>query len=451
MKILKNKEYWSALLVVAFYLGLAFTWAINSKVPLDGEAALRVSNCMNVFDNPAELVSLWNSPLFVLLFSIPSLISLHAVQWIMPLILASGACALFLGFHRKDYKGALLIIPFFLFQSYSFFLSHQAYPEPLAASIIAWCIYAFLQRRWILLGVLTGLLPMTCFELSPVLLLPLFLFIYKGQWKGLFLLFLPTLIWAILGSIVHEDVLFWMNEPVFEISNGKELLQTKWYVHLYRHLVVCGPVVFVPFLSGLFLALLQKKHRLFGILFLLGFLFYSVLDGMMEWISDVSYFRKITVLSPFIALFSSIGVMNIWDVMNGKRRIPLPIFQSKQALRKKQAEKEDAQLYKWQKTILIGLACISGALTTTRLAHEMMADTESDIHVLIPFFGLAALFVLFGVAFVIRKSKKQIPYTYLIAFSALALAFITASELSHINTSEDAVQEEIQWIGPQTE
>lgn len=441
LKISNNKEQLSALLLVAFYLGMAFTWAVKSDYAWDDDAPTRIYNCVDAFNNPAHFVSLWSRPLFVLLFAIPSLISIHAVHWIMPILSVSGAYALFLGFQRRGFKGALLLLPFLLFQSYLFILSYQAYTEPLAVVLISWSIFAYLEKKWVLLAVLAGLLPLARLELAPLLLFPFILMMHEKQWKSLGYIILPSLLWHFAGAIIYEDPLYLLNQTVLKESDSNRYGHNEWYVYLHRYLFVIGPVIFIPFLSGLFVAFVRRKYRVFAIIFTLGFFIYTLFSWKLDLGNAAGFLRNITILGPFVALFSSLGVMEIWDFMNGKRRIPLPIFQRKKVITSEDDEKDDdtKALKQWQGIVVIGLALVSGILACTHFAHKVSKHhkIEEEVDILIPFFGLSALFILLGVAFVLRKSKHQIPYTYLIAFSALSLAFITTSEPPNTSYSEE--------------
>ena len=438
-----SKEKITAFVVLGVYLVLAFTWAINSDYAWDDDAPTRIYNCVDAFNNPVHFVSLWSRPLFVLIFALPSMISIHAVHWIMPLISAGAAYGLFLGMKKLNYQGALLCLPFLLFQPYHFILSYQAYTEPLAVALICWMIYAFADKRWVTLAVLGGLLPLARLELTPLLIFPALFLIKEKQWKAIIFLAVPTIFWHIAGAIILDDPLFLLNQTLLKDTESNRYGHNEWYVYLHRYLYVIGPVLFIPFLSGLFIALTKKKHFLLGIIFLFGFFIYTLFSWKLNLGNAAGFLRNITTLSPFAAIFGSIGVMALWGFMNGQKRIPLPVF-IKKSKHKKNAEDEGAPSTKsWQGSFAILLAFSGAALACTYFAHEVSnhhtIEPENDYS--IAFFGLAALFVFLGVAFVLKKRKNYLPYTYLIAFSALSLAFITSSEPP--NTSYSAEREKM--------
>ncbi|MDA0882826.1 MAG: hypothetical protein O2984_05890, partial [Bacteroidetes bacterium] len=438
-----SKEKITAFVVLGVYLVLAFTWAINSDYAWDDDAPTRIYNCVDAFNNPVHFVSLWSRPLFVLIFALPSMISIHAVHWIMPLISASAAYGLFLGMKKLHYRGALLCLPFLLFQPYHFILSYQAYTEPLAVALICWMIYAFADKRWVLLAVLGGLLPLARLELTPLLIFPVLFLVKEKQWKAIIYLAIPTIIWHIAGAIILNDPLFLLNQTLLKDSESNRYGHNEWYVYLHRYLYVIGPVLFIPFLSGLFIALTKKKHLLFGIIFLFGFFIYTLFSWKLNLGNAAGFLRNITTLSPFAAIFGSIGVMALWAFMNGQKRIPLPVFIKKTERNKNNTEAGTASLKTWQASMAMLLAVLAAVLASTYFAHKVSShhiiEEENDYS--IAFFGCAALFVLLGVAFVLKKRKNYLPYTYLIAFSALSLAFITNTEPP--NTSYSAEREKM--------
>lgn len=438
-----SKEKITAFVVLGVYLVLAFTWAINSEYAWDDDAPTRIYNCVDALNNPVHFVSLWSRPLFVLIFALPSMISIHAVHWIMPLISASAAYGLFLGMKKLNYQGALLCLPFLLFQPYHFILSYQAYTEPLAVALICWMIYAFADKRLVLLAVLGGLLPLARLELTPLLIFPALFLVKEKQWKAIIFLAVPTIFWHIAGAIILDDPLFLLNQTLLKDTESNRYGHNEWYVYLHRYLYVIGPVLFIPFLSGLFIALTKKKHFLLGIIFLFGFFIYTLFSWKLNLGNAAGFLRNITTLSPLAAIFGSIGVMAIWGFMNGQKRIPLPVFINKSKLGKNDEDQGGSKTKTWHGVFAILFALIGAMLACTHFAHEISnhhtIEDEKDYS--IAFFGCAALFVFLGVAFVLKKRKNYLPYTYLITFSALSLAFITNTEPP--NTSYSAEREKM--------
>ena len=438
-----SKEKITAFVVLGGYLVLAFTWAINSDYAWDDDAPTRIYNCVDAFNNPVHFVSLWSRPLFVLICALPSMISIHAVHWIMPLISASAAYGLFLGMKKLHYRGALLCLPFLLFQPYHFILSYQAYTEPLAVALICWMIYAFAHKRWVLLAVIGGLLPLARLELTPLLIFPVLFLVKEKQWKAIIYLAIPTIIWHIAGAVILNDPLFLLNQTLLKDSESNRYGHNEWYVYLHRYLYVIGPVLFIPFLSGLFIALTKKKHLLFAVIFLFGFFIYTLFSWKLNLGNAAGFLRNITTLSPFAAIFGSIGVMAIWGFMNGYKRIPLPVFVKKSKHQEEEESEGETSSKTWQGSLAILFALVGAALACTYFAHEVSNHhtIEDKKDYSIAFFGCVALFVLLGVAFVLKKRKNYLPYTYLIAFSALSLAFITNTEPP--NTSYSAEREKM--------
>ncbi|MGB0423342.1 MAG: hypothetical protein ACPGED_03420, partial [Flavobacteriales bacterium] len=125
------------------YFILAAIWAVQGDYTWDDDAPTRIYNTLNAFSDPVHFISLWNRPLFVVLFALPLKISMHLIPVLMPLFMAGSAFLAVLGLRKLKVPGAIFALPFLLFQPYLFLLSYQAYTEPLAAVLINLSIYLF--------------------------------------------------------------------------------------------------------------------------------------------------------------------------------------------------------------------------------------------------------------------------------------------------------------------
>jgi hypothetical protein len=164
-----------------YYL-LSVICGLLADAPWDDDCIGRYSNTVNAIHDPKQFISLWNRPLFTLLFFLPMQLGQHAVTFIMPAICIVGAWYLYQSVKLSEIKNTWLVVPFFLFQTYFFSISRQALTEPLAATIIGMGLYFFLKKKYLLFVVIGALLPLARIELSFLFVIWAYLLIKEKQW-----------------------------------------------------------------------------------------------------------------------------------------------------------------------------------------------------------------------------------------------------------------------------
>src|SRR6056297_353545 len=116
------------------YLILSVVWHFSTNAPWDDDCVGRYYDVKSAISNPRVFISLWDRPLFVLLFFLPfKLIGQEGIL-LMVIISALSAYALYQVAKELKMSNAYLVIPMFLFQAFFFTISRSALAEPLAAA-----------------------------------------------------------------------------------------------------------------------------------------------------------------------------------------------------------------------------------------------------------------------------------------------------------------------------
>ena len=301
------------------YVTLCYLWASLSEYSWDDDAPTRIYNCLITFQEPKHFVSLWNRPLFVLLFALPSKISIYAVHALMPIFTAFSAYLGYIGLKKKNVPGAILFLAFCLFQPYQFILSYQAYTEPLGVILICLSIHAWANDKWLRLAILGGLIPLARLELTPLLLFWVIPLIQNKAWKHLIWLVVPTVVWNIAGWIIMEDPLYLLHQTILKESNDNRYGHNEWYVYLHRYLFVIGPILFVPLLVGIFTSFMKRIYLKWTLLFLTGFFIYTLFSWKLDLGNAAGFLRNITTLSPFVAILAGMGIQSIMDTWSQEK------------------------------------------------------------------------------------------------------------------------------------
>ncbi len=103
----KDSDNLIAFVMLGLYLVFTGIWHFNTNAPWDDDCIGRYYNTKAAIGDPKQFISLWNRPLFTLLFFIPFQFSKHAVL-LMSVISAGGAYALFLSAKKLKISNAFL-------------------------------------------------------------------------------------------------------------------------------------------------------------------------------------------------------------------------------------------------------------------------------------------------------------------------------------------------------
>lgn len=308
---LKINERWLVFGLLVLYLTLCIIWEFQANAPWDDDCIGRYYNARDAIHNPHHFISLWNRPLFIILFFIPFQISHHTIL-LMAIISASSAYALFLALKELKISNSFMIIPLLTFQTFYFAISRSALTEPLAAAIIAFGFLFYQRKQFFYFALIGSLLPLARLELSVILIFWIYILIINKKLKYVLLLGVPTLLWSLAGTLIDGD-LFWL----FERTIGKETVENRYghksfWHYFHRYIYVIGPVVFYFFFIGLFERVYKRKVNVFVIgQFIAGFLIYVVFSWKLNMGQAAGFLRHLVALSPLTSVLALYGY-NYW-------------------------------------------------------------------------------------------------------------------------------------------
>jgi len=310
-KEFKINEKWLVFGLLGVYLILAVVWHFHTDAPWDDDCVGRYFNAKNAISDPQQFITLWNRPLFILLFFIPFQISKHAIL-LMACISAMSAYALYRAAKKLNISNAYLIVPMLLFQSFYFTISRSALSEPLAAAIISFGWLLYVNKKFLTFAIVGSLLPLARLELSLLLVIWAYILVVNKHWKYIFILCIPCVIWNFAGTLLEGDI-FWL----YNHTIGKDVVENRYghtdFWHYFQRLIyVIGPVVFYFFFIGFFERLYRRKYDLFIIgQLILVFMIYVLFSWRLNLGQAAGFLRHLITISPLVSIVAFYGY-NYW-------------------------------------------------------------------------------------------------------------------------------------------
>jgi tetratricopeptide (TPR) repeat protein len=298
-------------------------WGLLSSSTWDDDCATRYFRTLNAFRDAREFVYLWNRPLFVTIFCIPvALLGKIAIPLVMSAISVAGAYFLYLSARLYQFRYALLVIPFLLFQPYFLGTGRDAMTEPMGATIIACGIYAALSKRWLLFSMLGALLPLARTELAVLLPIWAYVLMREKQLKYILILAAGVVLWNIAGWLIMGDPLFLYHETFGRADEENRYGSQKFITYFERYFYVVGPVVFYFFLLGLYDTIRRRDFKpLIIVQFAIGFLVYTLLAWKITIGQSAGFLRNLIPLSPLVAMVALSGYNYYADIVHKKKRM----------------------------------------------------------------------------------------------------------------------------------
>lgn len=298
---------WAMVALVAYAL-VSLVWAFAADAPWDDDCPTRFFNTQNAFQDPVNFVSVWNRPLFVLIFALPAQLGKAVVPILMTLISSLGAWLLWRGLRQQQVPHAWLAIPLLAFQPFFFGTSRVALTEPLAAVLLCAGFCFLAHKKWMGYAIVGGLLPLARLEMSIVLAIWAVPLIQSKQWKHLLWMALPLVAWNIAGGIITGDFNYVFNQT-FGADTGENRYGNTTFGHYFRRSMwITGPVVFWFLLQGLAFRTVRKGLSLWvdGQL-VLGLLLYVVFSWKMSMGNAAGFLRNLVPLTPLVAIIALDG------------------------------------------------------------------------------------------------------------------------------------------------
>ena len=315
-KISLKENFWAITLII-LYISFSLFYGFSTNGTWDDDCPGRYFNTLNAFNDPLQFISVWNRPLFVVIFA-PFV---HLGRWVIPvlmtLISAIGAYYLYLGVKKQQIKNAFLVVSFLLFQPFLFSLSRNAETEPLSVAIIGIGFYFLSNKKWLSFAIVGGLLPLARLELSVLLIFWAYYLIQQKQFKLILLLALPTFLWNLTGWILTGDFLYVLNSTIGKDTGENRYGQTTFGHYFQRFIYVVSPVIYLYFLVGLvYKTYIKKLDPFIWFQLVIGFLMYVIFSWKLSIGNAAGFLRNLTPLSPLVALLALEGYNYLWQLFD---------------------------------------------------------------------------------------------------------------------------------------
>lgn len=470
------KENIWAIILIMLYISFSLFYGFSTNGTWDDDCPTRYFNTLNAFNDPLQFISVWNRPLFVVIFA-PFV---HFGRWVIPvlmtLISAIGAYYLYLGVKKQQIKNAFLVIAFLLFQPFLFSLSRNAETEPLSVAIIGLGFYFLSHKKWLHFAIIGGLLPLARLELSVLLIFWAYYLIQEKQFKILLLLALPTFLWNLAGWVLTGDFLYVLHSTIGKDTGENRYGQTTFGHYFQRFIYVISPVIYLYFIIGLvYKTYIKKLDPFVWFQFVIGFLMYVIFSWKLSIGNAAGFLRNLTPLSPLVALLALEGYNYLWqlwvkiqqknfhsssisiaknfeeltedeveNLVTKKRNLYLAqVKKWEQELQNKIKEGEKNWKQNKKKSITEGVAIsfLIGLLIYTvyqfhsvkLLIHHKLGTDKDFTNLTV----LSSVFLLHILCFLLYKKIKFIPLFLALAVSIGALTFTLITEPPSISMSDE--------------
>ncbi len=271
-------------------------------------------------------ISLWNRPLFTVIFAIPVQFGKYSIPILMCLITGLSTFMLYLALYKQQIKNAFLILPLVLFQTYFFGISRNAETEPLAVSLFCLGYYFMVKKKWGWFALMGGLLPLARLELC--LLFPFWAIILLRvkAYKEILLLGAPLLSWNIAAGFITGDFAYVFTETIGKDNSSNRYGHTTFGHYFQRYIYVVGPIFFFFFTFGIWKAL-ASKLRTNGFVFLqfiAGFIIYVLFSWKLNMGNSAGFMRHITPVSALAAIIALWGFNYWWQLISKPEPLAIP-------------------------------------------------------------------------------------------------------------------------------
>lgn len=458
----KNQQLLAYVFIGAYVLA-SLVYGFMSNAPWDDDCVTRYYHTKDALHDPSMFFSLWNRPLFVLLFFPVAQIGSWAMMLQMIAITAVGGYFLYKAVEKLGINYPSVVLPLFFFQTYFFSVSRNNLTEPLAAAIICLGLYFLTHRKYLWFAVVGSLLPLARLELSVLLAIWALILVMKGQWKYVLILGMPTLLVDLLGTFYKDGDVMWMvNETFGREDEDNRYGHTDFWSYFKRYIFVTGPVVFYFFFIGLVERIKRWKIDLFVFIqCVLGFMLYVVFSWKLNMGNAAGFLRNLLPLTPLVAVIALHGYnywINTFKMVEEEQQVnedhvnePVQEVRHKKSKRsrmkeaqiKKQREERQAKLLKsaklkrlwksvWIHLFSIGLAAITYLYYTNAIEmhHKLTDDKDYTNLIVIGTLGVIGLLLVL--------MKKAVGNKSALVYVMAALVFIGSSSYTLITEPPDA-------------
>ncbi len=308
----ENQETRIALiLTISLYL-LYVVWGLSSNGTWDEDCPTRYYNTLAALTDPRMFISLWNRPLFILIFFLPVQLGKASIPILMSAISAFGAMMLFRSARALKMRNAFLAVPFLMLQPYFLGVGRDAMTEPLAAVIICIGLYFAVKKKWIAFALIGALLPLARTEMATLLPLWAMVLILNKQWKIIPLLAVGMIAWNLAGWLIDGDPLYIITQTLYGSPEENRYGHQPFNTYFTRYFYVIGPVIFFFLILGITERIKSRSWQwLIMGQFVIGLLVYTLFAWKINLGQSAGFLRNLIPLSPLAAILALYGI-NFW-------------------------------------------------------------------------------------------------------------------------------------------
>lgn len=447
--------------ITALYVLACLIYGFLSNAPWDDDCVVRYFHAREAWSKPDHFFSVWNRPLFMVLFAPTAWLGRNVMMVQMVLISAFSGWLLYRSLHKLGARDAHWVLPFFFFQTFYFSISRNFLTEPLAVAVICIGMHALVHQRYFLFAVMGGLLPLARLELSVILPVWGFILLANKQWRPLLMMGVPVVLLMILGYFVkNTDSLLWLvDETLGKDGKNRYGYRDVWH-YFQRFAYVIGPIVFFFLITGL----LERFARLRIDLFVVGqglgiLLLYVIFSWKLDMGNSAGFLRNLIPLTPFIALLAFDGFQTWQGVVaketGDRSAIPSPEADLSREDRKRQKKvaakipkKESVKSNPWIGLLrahvfgLIAVLILAFYFDKELLSHHKISAKVDHTPVIIAGL-LAALGIIILVAVRLKSTPRWVlsGTGILVTLGALGFTLYTERPDAHLNQERKAITE----------
>ncbi|MFK7787656.1 MAG: tetratricopeptide repeat protein, partial [Crocinitomicaceae bacterium] len=303
--------------LLLLYAVVNVIFGIYDKAPWDDDCVVRYYNALNAFNEPGKFISLWNRPLFMVLFAPVVQLGKWSIYVWMIILTVVGAYFLYKGMKKMGRGNAFMIVPFLLFQTYFFSISRNAESEPLAVLMICLGVYFLANKKWFWFALIGGLLPLARLELAALLIFWAYILFKEKQYKYILVLGVPMVLWNIAGGIIEGDFAYVFNKTFGKNESPNRYGHGTFGHYFQRYIYVVGPGLYTFFIIGIVAKI--KRWNLDAFFFwqmVTGFFLYVLFSWKLDMGNAAGFLRNLLPLAPFTAVLALEGFNFIFEIFS---------------------------------------------------------------------------------------------------------------------------------------
>lgn len=447
-----------ALCLTGLYVVASLIYGFLSNAPWDDDCVVRYFHAREAWSKPDHFFSLWNRPLFMVLFAPTAWLGRNVMMVQMVLIGALSGWLLYRTLYRLGARDAHWVLPFFFFQAFYFGVSRNFLTEPLAVAVICIGMHALVHHRYVLFALMGGLLPLARLELAVILPIWGVILLVDKQWRALLLMGLPVVLLMVLGYFVkNTDSLLWLvDETLGKDGKNRYGHRDVWH-YFHRFAYVVGPIVFFFLVTGLLERIARLRIDLFVVIQALCILLlYVIFSWKLDMGNSAGFLRNLIPLAPFIAILAFDG-LQAWQGVMAKdpgdgRPAPMEVEQRRDDRKRqkkvatKVEKKEQRRRYPWFALVrvhlfgLVAVLILAFYFDKELLSHHKISATVDHTPTMVAL-ALSVLGLLILAVYKLKPTPRGVlsGTGLLITITALTHTLYTERPDAHLNHERKAI------------